>query len=170
MAISFTPYSERLEACQYTGGNSADIIAYIDSLYTPGSSYLSGSTIINPMSAVNLNDWIVKTPTVPLAVLSNAAFTARSNAVPAVMVSGSQPTTVAAIGIGGTTTTSITHKPGFADQLYSASAVMQGGLNVLGALEVQSVTPTSGSTVDVVIKNTGLALLGGKVTVIAVHN
>lgn len=80
---------------------------------------------------------------------------------------GSVPTLV----LNGTATVTVTVKPSFKDTAYQAVAQVIGGTSVLGALSVQSVTAMSVNTVNVVVKNTGLATLSGaSVLVTAIHD
>lgn len=68
-------------------------------------------------------------------------------------------------------TVPVTLKKSFIDTAYSAIALLSGSLNLLGALQVNSVTIVDEDTVDVVVQNTGLVTLSGaSVLVVATKN
>lgn len=88
------------------------------------------------------------------------------------------PYATSAMGIGAvpslllnaSTNVAVTIKPTLPSTDYSAAAITLSSLNVLSALQVQSITKTSGSVVTVNVKNTGLVTLSGQVIVTAVMN
>lgn len=78
---------------------------------------------------------------------------------------------VPTLGANATATVDVELKPAMPNTNYNVAAVVTGGLNVLGNLDILSSTVTDESHVSVVVKNTGLLSLGGgKVLVHAVSN
>lgn len=69
---------------------------------------------------------------------------------------------VGSLVLNATQTIQVPLKPDLGTTPYTATAVVSGGaVSVLANLQVQSVTAVSGSRVDVLVKNVGVATIAG---------
>jgi hypothetical protein len=180
------PYRVMIDAVQYTGSNAREIMAYIDTVFTPEVCTLEGNTINCFVGQMNPSDWFIQERGSASFVLGGNLVTLNrvpsiiSNSVltPSLRLDGPPPETIALgfapippLAASAQANIPVTLVPSFTTPNYVATAVVTGAVNLLASLSVVSVNITSPAIVSVVVRNTGLlSLSGGSVLVAAIHN
>lgn len=174
---------QRYYTLQYTGSNSADILEAFQTIWNAADIQSEGGGVLEIQTyappgvvTINTDDHIVFQASASgdqvQAWLSPADVSAQFIQVEPLSPTPDQSAGVATIPslIGNAqTTVSVTLNPAFPDTSYSVASVISGGASLLASLSILSTTKTSGSQVDVVVKNTGLlTLAGASLLVIAV--
>lgn len=172
MALSFKRCAAVTYCAQYTGSNSADMIAYLDGIYGTGTTTLSGTDILNSASGlvVPVGGWIYEGGYggMPSAGFDhNFDLLGPDGAQSCMGVSSA----LAGIGAGQDANVDVALRPGFADTDYTAAAWLVGSVALLGQLTVSSWAVLNATTVRVVVHNGALVTVaGGQLVVSAVHN
>lgn len=185
MTSPIIPVVDRVDSIQYTGSNEADVAAVVP-YYTfisetgAGLAFQSGFgswfcppggwIVYSPRYLAMVEQWndtaayeLARLPLVQAAQVEELQeqLGVVAEALQGAMLAVGAET--ANFGVGNTTV-SVPIKPAQPDSDYDAGADIFGGLN-LGALSVVSVTPVNGTTVDVVVSNSGLLALGASLLV-----
>lgn len=158
-------------AVQYDGTNAAFIAGCFDGgtvVGTPGTTCvidINGSFNIE----ISTGDWVAVSQGGFYGRFTPAQYAAAWTEIYSASQVTSLTAPVNAIGIGtvptlGANAQATVHvelSADFGGTSYSAAAALHGGTALLGALTILSTTKVDGNTVDVVVKNTGLASLSG---------
>lgn len=168
-------------AIQYNTANSSDIIAFLETygedwyIVSEAAGVLTVNIVGDPRSnlVINNTEWLVFIgPLNGQNPFGNDAITNTefNDGYFKVEMSGGWGA-VPSLLLGQSTTVDVTLKLPFFDTNYAAIAFISGGLALLGALQITSVTVIDEDTVRVGIQNTGLVTLSGaNVGVLAFHN
>ena len=175
--MAIRPAAKKYPSVKYDGTNSSEVLT-VYGLSGHSCSIVSesgGVLVINDATigvnfTINSGEWTYIDPadsnqhgeTITNTVFSDQFFKTEVSAgiagVPTLLLSQSATVTV-------------TLKIPFFDTSYTAIAMISGSLNLLGALQINSVTIVDEDTVNVVVQNTGLVTLSGaSVVVVATKN
>lgn len=172
--------AKKLFAVQYTTTNSSEIITFLETygedwyVVSEAAGVLTMNVVGDPIANVVMNNtnWIVQNAVgdqnvFDIPVFTNTVFINRYFRTEMSGGWGSVPTLL----LSQSTTVDVTLKLPFFDTNYAAIAFISGGLDLLGGLNITSVTVIDEDTVRVGIQNTGLVTLSGaNVGVLAYHN
>lgn len=166
----------RNRAVQYTGSNSAELLALcaswsfvseIDDVLTVQDGFIQVE--------VSVGDWIVSPSDSSCNLYVSSGFDSSFMEVvtPDQLSVALEP--VQALGVASVpsllsnaqTTVDVTIRPSLPDTNYSAAASITGDVSLLGSLSVVSVTKTSGSSVAVQVWNTSSVTLDGATLMVA---
>lgn len=165
------------QSMQYTGSNSADILAEVSMVdFESESGGVLHLSMGETQYTLNTNDWIIWDVS-SVMVLSNAQYLVERDCVAvcsdvAAVASDLSAATsygaVRAIGmapvptllLGQDTTVTVQIQPAMPDSGYSAYAITFGGVN-LADLDVTSVSVVDTDTVDVAVDNVGAGTISG---------
>ena len=178
-----SPFWHNINAIQYTGSNSADVITAGETFFdlvNQGINFVSGAEVMGVVEIVtdaytlyvNNSDWLVQDQS-GINVLTNAYFSVYYQTPTEI------PTPTHSLGYASVpsllttqqTTVSVALTPSLPSSAYNASAALTGNAQLLGDLAINSVTVAGAAQVDVVVQNNGLLTLSGAtVLVTALHN
>lgn len=171
------PVAKKFYAIRYDGMNSSDVLPLFEFNGWTASitSEVGGVLTIhsdthNVDFVINTGDWCYNDKEVPDShgfVVTNTVFNELFFKTDISVGFAAVPTLL----LSQSATVSVTLEIPFLDTNYSAVALITGSLNLLGALQVNSVTVIDEDTVNVVVQNTGLVTLSGaSVLVVATRN
>lgn len=176
------------ESMQYTGSNSADILAAVTQVdFESESGGVLHLSMGETPFTLNTNDWIIW-DIGNVTVLSNTQYLAERDCVAicsdvqavaddvselqtdvssleaTVAMGATHSMGVAPVGallLNASTTVAVTLNPAMPDSGYSAYAMLFAGTVSITGLQINSVTVVDTDTVDVVVQSVGVATLAG---------
>lgn len=171
------PAAKKFFAIKYDGTNSSDVLPIFQYNGWTASitSEVGGVLTIHAIEwnedfVLNTGDWAYNDKEMPNShgfIATDALFNDLFFKTEISVGFASVPTLL----LSQSATVTVTLKIPFFDSNYSAVALISGALNLLGALQVNSVTVVDEDTVNVVVQNTGLVTLSGaSVLVVATKN
>jgi len=163
MALTPVSVTSKFEAAQYDGTNGSDIADWLQdaTFVSDDGEELVLSMVYGGEYTVPVNAFVIRQESYGLwGHYVGADYTNKWSLIP-VITQAIGIANVPSLVADATTTVSVTLTASFADSSYNAQAVLVGGVGVLAALEITSVTVTDINTVDVAVHNTGLITLSG---------
>jgi hypothetical protein len=160
--------TDRYNAIQYTGSNSAEIdslITHLDIVSETGGVLTVESPTGTAITPINTNDWVRYNQGVVVSVHGTTAF---NNYFVRNAVYDDFATSVLSVGVKecpllvvGNTTVSVDIIPAMSSSNYTPNAQLFASVALLNDLSISSVTIVDANTVDVVVANGGLISLTG---------
>lgn len=175
--MTIRPASKKFPSVKYDGTNSAEVITVAELsghdcsiVSESGGVLVVADNLFVVQKTINSGEWVYIDPENPNAifeVVTNTRFNELFFKTEISVGFAVVPTLL----LSQSATVTVTLEVPFFDAAYSAVALLSGSLNLLGALQVNSVTVVDEDTVDVVVQNTGLVTLSGaSVLVVATKN
>lgn len=175
--MAIRPASKKYPCTKYTGANSAEVLDVGElSGHTCSVVSESGGVLVfsddtaSVQKTINTGEWVYIDPESPNSIAEVVTNTRYNELFFKTEISAGTAG-VPTLLLAQSATVVVTLKIPFFDTSYTAVAAISGSLNLLGALQINSVTIIDEDTVNVVVQNTGLVTLSGaSVLVIATKN
>lgn len=182
---SYMQLFSRVVSVKYDGTNSALVMTMLGNLGFGGgytlavadANHMVCTRVAAPDLEIPVNMWATLSPDSVLQIVTESEMLRQYKTLDqmAVDLAGATPAVIA-IGVGtvpamllnAQATVQVTIAPAFANTSYNVATVLSSQTGLLANVSIVSSTKVSGSRVDVVVKNTGLASLAGTVLVAAV--
>jgi len=171
--LAFNDFYRSFQAAQYDGSNAADVRTFIESITGNGTTSMAGTVIVNPVAAVHVGDWVVKSG-LTFVVEDDFSFSGTAkvddvlvNVAPELVVSEGSTAVTASVGGSAGRDFDVTLSPAMSSTDYVPVVSLRGAPGIISGHGIVGAAVIDADTVRVTVASAALSLSGASVHVIA---